>query len=131
VSLRVSPPCSTSLITTTLHLLRQQLHCTWEKVWDVATQKLFWFNHQTGESTWDKPRLLMRYGDVENPHPWVLLEDEQAQQEVACPSSSLSRHRAQGVEDPPQPYAPASCSYWHVPTQTSLPVGLSPPDPGT
>jgi hypothetical protein len=52
----------------------QQLHVTWEKVWDVSSQRLFWFNHQTGEASWDKPRLLMRYGDVENPHPWVLLE---------------------------------------------------------
>jgi hypothetical protein len=44
------------------------------KVWDVARKRIFWHNHLTKESVWDKPLLLKRYGDIENPCPWHAME---------------------------------------------------------
>ena len=50
---------------------RRQLKCTWEKVWDLDSKQLFYYNHHTQESLWDKPHLLIKYEDVENPPPWI------------------------------------------------------------
>ena len=49
----------------------RQLQCTWEKHWDLESKQLFYFNHHSKESVWERPRLLVRYEDVENPPPWV------------------------------------------------------------
>lgn len=48
-----------------------QLKCTWEKVWDLESKQLFYYNHHSKESVWERPQLLVRYEDVENPPPWV------------------------------------------------------------
>ena len=53
---------------------RRQLWCTVEKVWDVTRKRIFWHNHTTNESVWDRPRLMKRHGDVENPCPWQAIE---------------------------------------------------------
>lgn len=53
---------------------RRQLWCTVEKVWDVSRKRIFWHNHETKLSLWDRPLLLKRYGDVENPCPWQAME---------------------------------------------------------
>eukprot|EP00607_Mallomonas_marina_P008377 CAMPEP_0182424456 /NCGR_PEP_ID=MMETSP1167-20130531/10667_1 /TAXON_ID=2988 /ORGANISM="Mallomonas Sp, Strain CCMP3275" /LENGTH=263 /DNA_ID=CAMNT_0024604287 /DNA_START=162 /DNA_END=954 /DNA_ORIENTATION=+ len=50
---------------------RRQLHCTYEKVWDTEHARLFWYNHQTQESSWTEPHLIHRYGDVESPSPCI------------------------------------------------------------
>jgi hypothetical protein len=55
-------------------LFRRQLWCTIEKVWDIQRRRIFWHNHQTRESSWEKPKLLKRYGDVENPSVWQAME---------------------------------------------------------
>jgi hypothetical protein len=96
---------------------RHQIHCTWEKVWDLQQQRLFWYNHQTKveiivfrfifsqTSTWEKPLLLIRYGDVENPPLWVVIDDPS---QSDAPSIS--------------PDGSKKYSYWHVTGQKSLPV---------
>jgi hypothetical protein len=53
---------------------KRQLWCTIEKVWDIQRKRIFWHNHHTHESSWEKPRLLKRYGDVENPCVWQAME---------------------------------------------------------
>lgn len=53
-----------------------QLKMTYEKVWDVENARLFWLNHQTRVSSWERPKLLWRYGDVESPSPWVAITDD-------------------------------------------------------
>lgn len=56
-------------------IFKCQLHYTYEKVWDTASCKCFWYNHQTKISVWDRPLLLWRYGDVPTPSPWVVATD--------------------------------------------------------
>jgi len=75
-----------------------ELHRTWEKVYDLETSRLFWYNHQSQESTWDRPLLLGRYGDVENPPPWV----------ATTPAEGL-----QGSQ--------TTVHYWHAVAKRSLP----------
>ena len=51
----------------------REYHKTIEKVWDLKSQRLFWYNHHTKESSWEKPRLVRRFGDVEKPFTWITL----------------------------------------------------------
>ena len=53
---------------------RRQLWCTVEKVWDVDNKRIFWHNHKLKTSVWDKPHLMRKYGDVENPCPWQAMD---------------------------------------------------------
>lgn len=55
-------------------LFKRQLWCTIEKVWDIQRKRIFWHNHMNHESSWEKPKLLKRYGDVENPSVWQAME---------------------------------------------------------
>jgi len=68
---------------------RKQLHCTYEKLWDTERARLFWYNHQTRESSWSEPHLIHRHGDVENPSPWIPVEQpvegSQDQSEASAP----------------------------------------------
>lgn len=109
---------------------RQQLHCTWEKVWDVTTQKLFWYNHQLQISTWEKPLLLMRYGDVENPPPWIVYEEPENTPEVddnntAITINTSSSSATTTTSQEQEVKKSQIVSYWHVPGQTYLPVSIS------
>jgi hypothetical protein len=52
----------------------RQLKCTWEKVWDLESRQLFYYNHHSEQALWERPRLLARYEDAENPPPWVASE---------------------------------------------------------
>ena len=47
-----------------------------EKVWDIKTRRMFWYNHVTKISSWDQPKLVKRYGDVEKPFPWIVQEED-------------------------------------------------------
>lgn len=55
---------------------RRQLHLTYEKAWDTSVEgcRMFYLNHETGLSTWERPLLLWRYGDVTTPTPWLPVE---------------------------------------------------------
>ena len=55
---------------------QRQLVLTIEKVWDITSGLTFFHNHQTGSSSWDPPLLLRRYGDVDDPLPWVILHPD-------------------------------------------------------
>mmetsp|Transcript_21860 Transcript_21860/g.48872 ORF Transcript_21860/g.48872 Transcript_21860/m.48872 type:complete len:1042 (-) Transcript_21860:89-3214(-) len=50
---------------------KRQLNYSFEKVWDLHSGRLFWFNVVTGGSSWDRPRPLSRYHDVDAPSDWV------------------------------------------------------------
>ena len=39
-------------------LFRKQLRYAFEKIWDLESGKLFWYNSVTGVSTWDRPSIL-------------------------------------------------------------------------
>jgi hypothetical protein len=71
----------------------------------------------------------MRYGDVENPHPWVVAATENESAEVGPrPLGDPHSMQVSLVQQQEQPGpSPASTSYWHVPSQTSLPVPALPP----
>lgn len=75
----------------------KQLHFTYEKVWDTEIKRLFWYNHKTKISSWERPKLLWRYGDCSKPSSWVV-------------------HKA---------HKPATVDgfvhYWHVPSSKELP----------
>ena len=58
----------------------RQLVLTIEKVWDISSGLAFYHNHQTGSSSWEPPLLLRRYGDVEDPLPWVILHPDGTEQ---------------------------------------------------
>ncbi len=55
---------------------------TYEKVWDVETGRMFWYNHHTKVSYWERPHLLWRYGDVSMPSPWIV--DSKSTPEKPC-----------------------------------------------
>ena len=57
---------------------RRQLHLTVEKVWDVNSGLKFYHNHQLGTSSWEIPLLLRRFGDVEDPLPWIILHPDRS-----------------------------------------------------
>lgn len=83
------------------------MHLTYEKVWDSASARMFYFNHQLKTSTWDRPHLLWRYGDVTTPTPWIPVD-------VAVPQPAA----ADGSEQQQQMY---QLHYWHVTAQRDLP----------
>jgi hypothetical protein len=85
----------------TRRLFHYQLKMNMEKVWDVDSGRLFWYNHITKVSSWDRPLLLGRYEDVENPSPWIAMDTQSEQGEW-------------------------SVHYYHVPAKTELPVRLNP-----
>mgnify|MGYP006180113977 FL=1 len=39
-------------------LFRKQLKYAFEKIYDLDSGKLFWYNSVTGQSTWDRPSIL-------------------------------------------------------------------------
>lgn len=39
-------------------LFRKQLKYAFEKVYDIDSAKVFWYNCVTGQSTWDRPYIL-------------------------------------------------------------------------
>lgn len=79
-----------------------QLHLTYEKVWDISCDpaRMFYYNHQTKQSTWDRPALLWRYGDVPVPPKWI-----------PCKPTE------QKEGDPP----PTTQHYWHVIAKKDIP----------
>ncbi|CAE7497193.1 unnamed protein product, partial [Symbiodinium microadriaticum] len=77
----------------------RQLRCTWEKLWDIDSQKSFWYNHQSTVSQWEKPLMLSRYGDVEDPPPWIAIPPTEDQ-------------RFAGV---------VAVHFWHILGRTTLP----------
>jgi hypothetical protein len=52
-------------------VFKKQLAYSFEKVWDLDSGGLFWYNAVTGDSTWDRPSMLSRYHDVDAPSDWV------------------------------------------------------------
>lgn len=76
---------------------KKQLHLVYEKVWDTESGRMYWYNHHTKVSVWERPHLLWRYGDVFVPTPWVPVDvfvESKKKWEV---------------------------HYWHVPGKTELP----------
>lgn len=41
---------------------RQQLKYAFEKIYDLDSGKIFWYNSVTGLSTWDRPTMLGEFG---------------------------------------------------------------------
>ena len=39
---------------------QRELHLVYIKIWDVQEGQYFWYNLQSKESTWDKPKMLIR-----------------------------------------------------------------------
>lgn len=39
-------------------IFRKQLRYAYEKIWDLDSGKLFWYNSITGVSSWDRPYML-------------------------------------------------------------------------
>jgi len=74
----------------------RELMLTYEKVWDVSSRKLFWYNHLLKSSHWERPHLLWRYGDVSKPHDWIA-------KDVTLPNGTVTVH------------------YWHVPSGKDVP----------
>jgi len=85
-----------------------QLHLTYEKVWDtsVTPARLFYYNHHTKVSCWDRPHLLWRYGDVPVPPKWIPCKPvEESKEDIEAVASGAT---------PPQ-------HYWHVMAKKDLP----------
>lgn len=88
----------------------KQLRCTYEKAWDIENGRMFWLNHETKAASWERPRLLWRYGDVEMPTPWVAIPeglpgdpaDEEAEAAAAVQTTK-------------------KLNFWHVTAKRSLP----------
>eukprot|EP01040_Poterioochromonas_malhamensis_P005054 gene5054-5417_t len=62
---------------------RKQLHLTIEKLYDVESKQIFYYNHHTQQSSWEKPHLLLRYGDVTAPCVWIPLDTANGEKENA------------------------------------------------
>lgn len=110
---------------------RRQLQLTYQKVYSVESPKgpddqshgrMFWFNHQTKQATWDRPHVLWRYGDVPLPSPWIPID-------VPIPLPELSddeKAAAFGVDQkgnmlPDNREQLFSLHYWHVLAKRDLP----------
>lgn len=74
----------------------RELMLTYEKVWDIDNKKLFWYNHLTKSSHWERPHLLWRYGDVSKPYDWIA-------KDAVLPNGTVTVH------------------YWHVPSGKDVP----------
>lgn len=59
---------------TALDKIRKAVRSVYEKHYDEATAKYFYFNRVTGEAKWDKPHLLGEQDVTFN--PWDELEDD-------------------------------------------------------
>lgn len=83
-------------------IFQKQLKLTIEKVYDAQSKQIFYYNHMTKLSTWEKPHLIRRHGDVTSPCPWIPLEDS--------------------GEDPlPQAGGQQKTQYWHVVAKRAFP----------
>jgi hypothetical protein len=103
---------------------RKQLRYTFEKIWDVDSAKLFWYNCVTGASTWDRPYLLGRYEDVSDPSEWVsnpvvASDEDRAAGRRIYSGADLAETSFDGVQfDKSQSYV---VHYWHVKARKSIP----------
>lgn len=102
-------------------LFAKQLRCVYEKVWDIESGRLFWLNHQTNVSTWERPALLWRYGDVEQPSPWVSIPEsaESDDDTVASGVSDINNVNIDHVGPPKSKNS--SIHFWHVTARKSIP----------
>jgi multidrug efflux pump subunit AcrA (membrane-fusion protein) len=83
-------------------IFKKQLHLTIEKVFDVDSKQIFYYNHMTKESSWIKPYLIKRYGDVSNPCPWIPLDQTK--------EDALQSGNSDG-----------QTQYWHVTAKRAFP----------
>lgn len=103
----------------------KQLNYVYEKVWDIESGRLFWMNHVTKVSVWERPYMLGRYGDVEMPLPWIAIpdidnisDDEHSDVGVVTNDNALTLHSrpSQTISSKKK-----TTSYWHVTARRSLP----------
>lgn len=125
-------------------LFHKQLQLTIERIYDVDTGAEFYYNHITQQSSWEKPWLLVRYGQVSAPSVWVPMDSQQVYQPAA--ESVNTNEDGRGYDerallpvedangqiidyDAPQaairqaPIKPTnlSSSYWHVQARRAIP----------
>jgi len=101
----------------------KQLHFAYEKVWDLESGRLFWMNHSTKQSVWERPLMLWKYGDVEMPSPWVAVPDMD-ESDDGSDVGVVSNDRALALDARPsstQSSRKKTSSYWHVTAKRSIP----------
>jgi hypothetical protein len=96
-------------------LFEKQLHLTIEKVYDTESSQIFYYNHHTNISSWERPLLLRRYKDVSAPSPWIPMKPTTADEgELDGKKKKKKQHQ------PPEEPIPAS-GYYHVPAKREYP----------
>ncbi len=88
-------------------VFEKELKLTYEKIYKADSGEIFWYNHLTGRSHWERPHLLWRYGDVPMPLEWIPIDVPTVTDEELAADPSRE-----------QMYA---LHYWHVKAQRDLP----------
>ncbi len=86
---------------------KRELKLTFEKMYVADTGKMFWYNHLTKTSHWERPYILWRYGDVKLPADWIPID---------VPTVSAEEMQADPSRE--QMYA---LHYWHVKGKRDIP----------
>jgi hypothetical protein len=89
---------------------------------------LFWFNHLTKTSSWDRPKLLERYGDVETPFPWITTSTVVPKAKVSADeNNNTSSQQEPSIESGEDSATKESSedfetiiSYWHVTARRNM-----------
>ena len=102
-------------------VFKRQLLLSYEKIWDTHASKLFWYNHTSRVSVWERPRILERYEDVITPGPWIPIDIAQEFENSSLhgsDSGTVSDDRALILAKPRRERAQ---HYWHVVAKRDLP----------
>lgn len=109
---------------------KKQLHLTIEKVYDIDSVRLFYYNHHTKESSWEMPRLLRRYGDVTMPCIWMPMdpvdpedaEDEEGGGDGSSPGDKKKHKKKKNKKKSKKTIVhDGPTRYWHIIAKREFP----------